>query len=281
MKDKPKAYKRYFKYLFITSLAIGIYSFVWERYFVTFPEYVYESESLPKEFDGYRIAIISDLHLGSLDPEIWIKWVIQKTNDTSPDLIVGLGDYVKKRKTDEELKKVWPLLLTLKAKHDVLFVNGNHDHWANHKLSLSLLNDSKRSLRNQHKILKKGKSEITIAGTGDFWEDEVDIDKSIAYSPLKNFKLVITHNPDATQTNHNTKINLFLAGHTHGGQVRIPFFDYSPILPIKSRNLDKGFRKNKFGEDVFISSGIGWSILPIRFNCPPEVPIIILKSKQK
>ncbi|EMO10832.1 hypothetical protein LEP1GSC137_1076 [Leptospira borgpetersenii str. Noumea 25] len=88
----------------------------------------------------------------------------------------------------------------------------------------------------------------------------------------------MSHNPDASNTKHEEKVDLFLAGHTHGGQVRIPIFDFSPILPVKDSNFDVGFKKNKFGEDIFISAGIGWSILPIRFFCPPEVPLIVLRS---
>jgi predicted MPP superfamily phosphohydrolase len=273
--------RSYIPHLLVFIIIILIDSLIIERYWVRFPEHEYVSERIPEEFDGYRIAIISDLHLGFLDPEIWIEWVIQNANEQKPDLIVGLGDYVKKRKLDDELLKVWPHLLKLKARDEVFFVNGNHDHWANHKLSLSLLAQTGKSLRNQARTLYRGKSNLTIAGTGDFWEDSVDIDKALINSPKSNFKIVITHNPDAAQTKHNRKIDLFLAGHTHGGQVRIPLLDYSPILPVRSRNLDKGFRKNQFGEDVFISAGIGWSILPIRFFCPAEVPIIVLRSKKK
>jgi predicted MPP superfamily phosphohydrolase len=271
--------KTLLRFFFILLTCIFIDSFVLERYLVRFPVYEYQSEKIPEAFDGYRIALVSDLHLGFLDPEIWVRWVIKQVNKQNPDLIVGLGDYVKKRNTDTELLRVWPLLLSLKAQDKVFFVNGNHDHWANHKLALTLLKDTKRSLRNQHHLLIREKSEITIAGTGDYWTDAVDIDESLKQSPTKNFKIIATHNPDATETKHKTEIDLYLAGHTHGGQVRIPIFDYSPVLPIKSSRLDKGFRKNKFGEDVFISAGIGWSILPIRFFCPAEVPIIVLRSK--
>lgn len=268
------------KILVSLSLLLVFDSLILERYLVRFPEYDFVSEQIPEDFDGYRIAILSDLHLGFLDPEIWIQWVIHETNDKNPDMIVGLGDYVKKRNNKEELIRVWPLLLTLKAKDNVFFVNGNHDHWANDKLALKLLEASQKSLRNQSKTIYRQNSQITIAGLGDLWTDEVNIDHALSAARVSNFKLMLTHNPDASETKHKTKVNLYLAGHTHGGQVRIPFLDYSPVLPIQSRYLDKGFRKNKFNEDVFVSAGIGWSILPIRFYCPSEVPIITLRSRK-
>ncbi len=65
----------------------------------------------------------------------------------------------------------------------------------------------------------------------------------------------------------------------NGGQVRIPFMNYSPVLPVKNKEFDKGIKISNLGELVFISAGIGWSILPLRFNCPAEIPILVLRSK--
>ncbi|MBM9589874.1 metallophosphoesterase [Leptospira sp. 201903075] len=268
------------KYIIWFLLFLFVNSFFIERYIVRFPEYEFYSERIPKEFDGFKIAVVTDLHYGFLNPEFWIQHLVSKTNDLKPDVIVGLGDYVKKRNRDVELLAVWPILNQFSSKEKVLFVNGNHDHWANHKLSLKLLEESGKSVRNKEILIQKKNQQIAFLGLGDYWEDHFEIDSVNSSQSDQIFRIVLAHNPDSTNTKHTTKVDLFLAGHTHGGQVRIPFFEYSPVLPVADKSLDQGFKKNRFGEDVFISSGIGWSIIPIRFYCPAEIPIIVLRSKK-
>lgn len=245
-----------------------------------FPEYEYHHKNIPKEFDGYKIAVLTDVHYGFLDPEFWIKWVLNSVESKNPNIIVGLGDYVKKSRSNEELTKVWPLLNKLSAKEGVFLVNGNHDHWANSKLAKSLLEKSGKSIENKFVYLKKGGAKVYLGGIGDFWENKTNPDTILKSQNKGLFRIVISHNPDSSNMKHSERVDLYLTGHTHGGQVRIPFFNYSPVLPVNNRNFDKGFTKNKFQEDVFISAGIGWSILPVRFFCPAEVPIIILRQKK-
>lgn len=270
---------RIIKLLIIVSLILFVNSLLIERYFIRFPEYEITSEKIPKSFDGYRIVVLSDLHYGFLVPEFWIKHTLNSINDKNPDLIVGIGDYVKKRNFEQELIKVWQLLRILKAKDGEFFVNGNHDHWANDKLSLKLLEESGKSIRNRKVFLNKGNERILIAGLGDYWEDHIPIDEIFKGSNSREFRIALAHNPDSSNTPHSEKIDLFITGHTHGGQVRIPFVNKSPVLPVKDKNFDIGVKYSKLNELVLISAGVGWSILPIRFNCPAEVPIIVLRSK--
>lgn len=251
-----------------------------ERYWIKFPETEFLSEKIPVEFDGLRIAVFSDLHYGFLNPPAWIEWVIDQTNKQNVDIILGLGDYVKKRNADHELEAVWPLLMKLKAKTGVFMVNGNHDHWANNEKSLELLEHSGLSIRHRHTVLQRNSAKIVLAGTGDYWEDEVGIEKALKGAPSQVLTIVATHNPDAINIEREVRADLFIAGHTHGGQVRIPFFDYAPVVPIKNKALDKGWQESRYHEPVFISAGIGWSILPLRFYCRAEIPIIVLRRKR-
>lgn len=270
--------KKILLFLGVIVLIIGINSLFVERYLVRFPEYEFKSKKVNRDFDGYRIIVIADLHYGFLNPEFWIRWVVNRANAQEADLIVGLGDYVKKRNTDFELLKVWPILKELKAKDGVYLVNGNHDHWANNDLSLELLEKSELSLRNKNVIIKRNASRFIITGIGDFWEDPTEIDIALSGTSSNDLRILLSHNPDSSNIEHKEEVDLFLTGHTHGGQIRIPILNFSPILPVKDQNFDRGFKISKLGENVFISSGIGWSILPIRLFCPAEVPIIILRS---
>ncbi|TGL65254.1 metallophosphoesterase [Leptospira jelokensis] len=271
--------KKIFKFILFSLTILFLNSFVLERYYVRFPIYEIESTKIPKSFDGYTIAVVSDLHYGFLNPEFWIRYVIESINEKNPDLIVGLGDYVKKRNFDEELVSVWKLLPLLKGKDKEVFVNGNHDHWANHSLSLRLLEESRKSIRNRTIEIHRGNEKIILGGLGDFWEDHLPIDQVFQHTDPKQFRIAIAHNPESADTPHLESIDLFITGHTHGGQVRIPFFQLSPILPVNNKTYDVGIKNSLFNEMVFISAGIGWSILPLRFNCPSEVPILILRHK--
>ncbi len=261
----------------ILAAAFLFYVFAVERYIVLHPERELYFDDLPAEFDGFRIAMVSDMHLGAFMPRWWCARLLKGAMETKPDAIACLGDYVHARKTSRELLAAWPLLRTLRAPSGVWFINGNHDHWANHRLSLSLLDKSGRSLRLRHTVLARGKSTIVVAGTGDYLEDDSSVDRTLAGAPQGAFTIVLTHNPDATEQYYNSKVDLFLCGHSHGGQVTIPFTGYSPIVPVRHKKFNFGLKKNSRGTAVFISKGLGWSVLPVRFNTFPEVPVVVLR----
>ncbi len=272
--------KIFFKRVAIICFIVLLYSTFIERYLLLTNENEIEYENLPPEFDGIKILVISDLHYGFLMPELWIKYIIHRANSYNPDIIVGVGDYVKKRNFSEELKVVWTYLNQLHAREGVYFVNGNHDHWANEPLALELLEKSSNSVRHKYKIISRGDKQIIVAGAGDFWEDELGIDKALMNVSSKTFTIVLAHNPDSADIVQNSHVDLFISGHTHGGQVILPFFGITPVIPVNNKNYNYGFKKNSQGTSIFISKGIGWSILPLRFNCFPELPVIILKRKK-
>jgi predicted MPP superfamily phosphohydrolase len=260
-------------------LLLFLNSFVFERYFTEFKEYPIEFENLPDEFDGFKILQISDLHFGFLNPEFYIQYIIDRSNDYGADIIVGTGDYVKKKKSNTETEIVWNYLNQLNAKHGVYFVLGNHDHWANTNFALKKLNESKFSLRHKGKILEKRNSKIAIIGAGDFWEDEYGIEKILENLPKDMFRIVLAHNPESSDFATKHRVDLFISGHTHGGQIIIPFINYAPLLPVKNKKYSFGIKTNSVNQKVFISKGVGWSIIPFRFNCRSEIPIIVLRKK--
>ena len=88
---------------------------------------------------------------------------------------------------------------------------------------------------------------------------------------------MLAHNPDTVDTNFKTRVDLVISGHTHGGQVNIPFFG-PPILPVNNKLYSSGLVKTK-KTNLYISKGLGWSIFPIRFNCYPEISILKLQRE--
>ncbi|NQU39869.1 MAG: hypothetical protein HQ523_07955 [Lentisphaerae bacterium] len=93
--------------------------------------------------------------------------------------------------------------------------------------------------------------------------------------PESDCRIVLAHNPDTADTSFSSRVDLMLSGHTHGGQVRIPFIG-PPVLPVRNKNYSSGLKSSLRGATVFISRGIGWAILPVRFNCFPEIAVLEL-----
>ena len=157
----------------------------------------------------------------------------------------------------------------------VFSILGNHDHWADTERSQYWLNHTGQDLRHKVFSIEKGGERIWLAGAGDIWEDHKDLDELLHTVPGSECRIVLAHNPDSADTEFSSRIDLMISGHTHGGQVDIPFVG-TPILPVSNKTYSSGLKKSRRGTTLFISRGIGWAILPIRFNCYPEIAVLEL-----
>jgi predicted MPP superfamily phosphohydrolase len=259
--------------------AMAAYPPLIERFAVDINEYNIFVPNLPAEFEGYRVLHFTDLHYGFLNPLYLVRRVIKVANLVKADVIACTGDYVKKKHTTSEIKKVWRELIKLEAKDGVYFVLGNHDHWADTGESLKQLEASGRSLRHKAVSVERNGKRIWFAGAGDLWEDELGFDKALAGVPEGDCRIMLSHNPDSADTDFKERIDLMLSGHTHGGQVDIPFLG-PPALPVKNKKYKSGFVKGG-NCNLFISRGIGWSGPPVRFNCPPELALLKLMGAEE
>lgn len=258
------------------TVLFGSYPVFIERNWVQINKYRIPVFSLPKAFNGFRIVHLTDLHFGRLVSESFIAKVIKKANSLEPDIIVCTGDYVHETCCTKEIDIVWPLLSTLKAAYGVYSVLGNHDHWADAEKSIQWLERSGQGIRHTCRPIYKGNERIVIGGAGDYWEDELNIDLCFYGSDDSDCRILLTHNPDAIDTHFKTPLSLILSGHTHGGQVSIPFYG-PPMLPVKNKRYSSGLIETEKG-NLFISKGIGWSIYPVRFNCYPEIAVLELQA---
>ena len=253
---------------------VGTYTVFIERTIVHVNRYKIPIANLPPAFHGFTIAQLTDLHLGLLVSESFIEGVVHRTNQLRTDVIVCTGDYVHARNTVEEIEKVWPILSKLAAKDGVYSVLGNHDHWADSNKSLYWLDRTGQNIRHKCKAIYRGRDRILIGGAGDYWEDRLEIDKAFDCSDEKECRVLLAHNPDSVDTDFDTSLSLVLSGHTHGGQVVVPFYG-PPVLPVMNKNYSSGLIKTPKTQ-LFISRGIGWAIYPVRFNCPPEIAVLEL-----
>jgi predicted MPP superfamily phosphohydrolase len=248
-----------------------------ERYIILVNTYKISVSNLPIEFNGFRILHLTDLHLGFLVPDSFINYVINKANSLEKDIIVCTGDYIHEKNNVDHIDRVWPMLTKLQAKFGVYNVLGNHDHWGDFERSLYWLKKSGQNVRHSAKSIEINGKRIWIGGAGDLWEDELGIDKAFTNVPENDCKILLAHNPDTADENIETHVDLIISGHTHGGQVNIPFYG-TPILPVRNKEYSSGLIRTKT-VNMFISKGIGWAVYPIRFNCYPEIAILELQKR--
>ena len=106
----------------------------------------------------------------------------------------------------------------------------------------------------------------------------MSIDTLVERIPAGECRIVLAHNPDTADTVEHAAIDLFISGHTHGGQVTVPFLR-TKVLPVKNKNYSSGLKQSAKRHPVFISRGIGWSIIPLRVRCSPEIAVITLTNQ--
>ncbi len=246
-----------------------------ERYIVLTNTYRIPVQNLPQAFSGFRIVHLTDLHLGFLVPLSLIRSVVARANRIEADLIVCTGDYVHEKRATTQIDAVWSVLAELQASSGVLSVLGNHDHWADTDRSRHWLARTGQDLSHRVRAITRDGKRLWFAGAGDLWEDHQPLDELLGDIPESDCRIVLAHNPDTADTEHTSPVDLMISGHTHGGQVDIPFVG-TPVLPVKNKSYSHGLKTSPSGFPVFISRGIGWAVYPIRFNCYPEIAILEL-----
>lgn len=235
-------------------------------------------KGLPPEFDGFRICQITDVHHSPVISLEYIKSVVDETNRLRPDLVVLTGDYIDTGK--KYMAPCVEALSGLKAPHGVVSILGNHDHFIGKGYSEDVINSHRIPLlQNSHIYLEKKGSAVCLGGVADLLEDKPDAKAALEGVDANVPRILLSHHPDyAEQLPPDERIDLILSGHTHGGQVRLPF-GHAPIVPSSyGQKYSGGLVRLESGTQVYVSRGIGVSMIPVRLNCPPELTLIKLAA---
>jgi predicted MPP superfamily phosphohydrolase len=266
-------------FVFVITLAILMlitYSIVIEPNFIITTTYVNVSiKNLPESFNGFRIVHITDLHFGSLGLPIKYDYVLEKVRTLRPDLIAITGDLVS---NEESTREALDFINKLSKISDVYIVFGNWDPWNAFNLGEfeAAINKSRiHVLLNENIAIYRNGSFIYIAGVDDPYSGRDDLESALRNIKEGSVVVLLAHSPQIIDKCIG-KVDLVLSGHTHGGQVVIPFL--GPLfvpLPSKYSRFTYGYFDLN-GTKMFVSRGIGTSILPVRFACPPEIAVIEL-----
>jgi predicted MPP superfamily phosphohydrolase len=251
-------------------------------------------QRLPPVFDGLKVGQISDIHTGPLVPAGLINKGVELLSAEKPDLIVLTGDFVsgatkflwttyggfKQRHFDDCMRA----LGRLSAPLGVCGVLGNHDFWSGpgvlKKIVHGLERVGVRVLRNEALALERKGEKVHVAGVDDYWESSYNLTKALQGVPEDACRILLSHNPDVNEDIDNMKerLDFIISGHTHGGQVVLPFAGalYIPS-PFGQKYLAGLVRDGK--RQTYISRGLGLFFVPIRINSPADVSLLTLRSE--
>ncbi len=231
---------------------------------------------LAPEFSGYRIVQLSDIHADRRMTAQRIQKIVGRVNEMHPDLVVLTGDFVTRNP-----ERFAPSLAVLNELHPVdkvLAVLGNHDAWTNPDLIQHTLETAGvQVLNNRSVTLERTSAQLHIAGVDDIWAGRDRLNEVLTSLPTTGAAILLAHEPDFADTSSATgRFDLQLSGHSHGGQVYLPFM--KRVLPPLAYKYPLG--QYQVGSMIqYTNRGLGSSGIPIRFNCRPEITIFTLKSR--
>lgn len=232
-------------------------------------------QNLPAGLEGFKIAQLSDIHLGPLTKIELVKEAVRLTNSLNPDVVVLTGDYIWREASS--VFDLTPVLAQLNARHGIFSILGNHDvRSSKRKIVRTAFQESRLPLlENQGVTLAVGQDRLYLAGLDDGLAGHPHLKETMANWPNGVPAILLLHEPDlADHYANDRRFVLQLSGHSHGGQIRTPN-NKALILPYLGAKYDMGLF-NVNGMWLYTNRGLGVTNEPFRFNCPPEVTELTL-----
>jgi uncharacterized protein len=237
---------------------------------------------LPPAWNGVRVALLADLHRSPQVTHEYLAEAIRLTQSLEPDLLAVVGDY--SHMGFEYSEDAARLLAGFRAPLGCFSCLGNHDYglsrWVNTPVNPTprlvdvLVESGVRVLLNEAVPLVRGGQTLWLAGTEDLWAGRCQPAVAMKNVPAGAANITLCHNPDAIEGLSAAGCGTILSGHTHGGQVDIPFIG-PPRLPVIDRNRYRGLH-HVGGSWLYINRGLGW-LIKVRFLCRPEISLLTLR----
>jgi predicted MPP superfamily phosphohydrolase len=281
----PKPGKKLIIKITVLALLLGlIFAGIW-AFFIEPNRLVVHEETLqlqdwPAGLDKLKITVLADLHVGS--PYIdaaKLQLIVSKVNQMQPDLIVLLGDFMSSVRGG---KVIGPEIIAenlkgLHARYGVYAVLGNHDWWYDGiRVMHALEGTGFHILENDVARIEINGQALWLAGIADLWTSNPNIEGTLAKVTDTNPIIILMHNPDLFPK-IPSRVILTLAGHTHGGQVNLPLVGRLKVPSDFGQRYAAGHIVEN-NHHLFVTTGIGTSIIPVRFRVPPEIVILTLTS---
>lgn len=268
-------------------LGVLAYSAEWERHHLQVTQRTITLKRLNPSFDGLRIAQISDIHYDQYTEPWFVRDVVAEINRQRPDLVLMTGDYISEGPlwNSFDAKTSYPcaeILAGIRCPQRWC-VLGNHDTRVNPTVVTDALETHGLPvLANRHVPFERNGARIWIGGVKDIGLSDPDLNLAAPHGlqTAREPVILLAHEPDyAGDVMRHGGVDLMLAGHTHGGQVRLPLVG-ALYLPPWGRHYPEGLFHLRNGLQLYVNRGIGTVGVPFRFDCRPELTIITLRSPQ-
>lgn len=240
-------------------------------------QYRFSHADIPQEFDGFRIAFISDIHYKSALQQKGLDKLVAQLQQLYPDVLLMGGDY---QEGCEYVPELFASLAKVNPPFGTVGVMGNNDYERCHdEIIAEMKRYGMKMLEHSCDTIRKGNAQIIVAGVRNPFDLQRNgVSPSISLHD-KDFVILLTHTPDYAEDVAITNTDLVLAGHTHGGQVTLMGL-VAPVVPSHyGTRFRTGLKKNSVGVPMIITNGIGTSRRPTRMFASSEIVIVELHSR--
>lgn len=267
---------------------LAVYGVEIDRHWLEITSYEVHLPGLPEEFDGFRAVQLSDIHIDEFTEPFFVRDAVSHINRLAPDAVFLTGDFVSKQLAAEKFAEgsAWQcanILAKLKCPRRYA-IFGNHDVLVGETVVGTALKDNGITvLRNWYLPLERGNARVWLAGLDDPLEGRPDPDAAIPVS-IRNRPnepiLLLCHAPDYAdrllRLGAGQAVSLMLSGHTHGGQVRVPFLPLMHLPPLGRKYIEGWFKLGSM--QLHVNRGLGTVGVPVRFRCPPQLSVLTLRA---
>lgn len=267
---------------------LAIYSGEIERHWIETTRRDVFLPGLPRAFDGFRIAQLSDIHLDDYTEPFLLRDAVKQINRMNPDAVFLTGDFVTHGLVPKrfEIGTAWQCANLLNQiqcpnRYGVL---GNHDVVVgSQEVTKALTANSITMLVNEYVPIERGGARFWLAGLDDPVAGRPNPEKTIPES-IRNIPdepiVLLAHAPDYAddllKLPSGKAVSLMLAGHSHGGQIRLPWIGPMNLPEMGRKYVEGWFRLQNL--QLYVNRGLGTVIVPFRFDCPPEITLLTLRS---
>ena len=266
----------------------GAYPLLGEPYRLAVSRRTFPVRDLPASLDGLRVVHVTDIHMGPWTSLHRVRRIVETTNSLAPDVIALTGDYVMR--SPKYIPQVAAALAGLKATVGSVGVLGNHDWSEGGPVCIVELTragvrmiDNDRVFVSPDRKFADAPGGLCLAGVGDLWRDRQFYDQALGGVPPDVPRLLLSHNPDVAEDPDflatGYRVDLMLSGHTHGGQVVLPFVGAPVTQSLYGQKYRAGLVQGPVCP-VYVSRGLGMAMLPLRLGSVPEIAVIELRRAQ-
>lgn len=275
---KTSGFKKFMIIIILLIVGLIFYSRFVATKGLEVKEYEITSNKIPKSYEGLKIIHFSDLHYGTTVYLKELEKLVKEINTFNPDIIFFTGDLIDKnyKVSNEEIDNITKLLNKIDANIVSYAVKGNHDYTDSYNKIMD--NTNFKVLKNEQQLFYYNDiTPLLIIGLEDELMGTVDIPKAFENFDENNYTILLTHEPDLYEKTKEYKSDLVLAGHSHNGQVRIPFLGAVIKVAGAKKYYDEKYLINN--TTMYISGGIGTSNYPFRLFNPPSFNFYRLYSE--